>query len=252
MYYRLSNIAEREMLEKHFALPFKYPNLYKPRPVINGLKEETLSIITCEDPRAISLGIWGILPQRFQEDWQYFQSFTNTLHVNESILDSESWCKNALKHRRCLILVTGFFTACLREGVIYPYYVGRPSGAPFCMGGIYNYTADGFITCSFLTVKKNKFLHKVHNISQEMPLTLSGNLQRKWISPDIELEDITNIIRHPKYINLLANPLPADFYNKPNVIYELDSANLIEREYYKKTPNKGALRSWDFSNGDSP
>ncbi len=239
------------MLENYFALPFNYPNLYKPEPVINGFKEKTLSIITCEDPKAISFGIWGILPQQFQEDWQYFQYFTNTLNVNDSILN-EGWCKNALKRRRCLILVTGFFTAYLRKGVICPYYVGRPSGAPFCMAGIYNYTEDGFITCSFLTVKKDKFLQKVHNISQEMPLILSGFLQRQWISANIESVDITTIIRHPNPINLQANPLPADFYNNPNVIYDLHSSKLIEAEYYKKIPNNGLLRSWDFSNEDSP
>ncbi len=239
------------MLENHFAVPFKYPNIYKPAAVINGFNEETLSIITSEEPTVISFGIWGILPQQFQEDWQYFQSFTNTLHINDGMLHSEVWYKNALEHRRCLILVTGFFTAYLRKGIVYPYYVGRPSGAPFCMAGIYNYTEDGFITCSFLTVKKDRFMNKVHNISQEMPLILSGYLQRTWLSVNTELQEISKIIHHPNYINLQANPLRADFYKNPNALYDLDSFKLMEREYYKKIPNKGSLRSWDFSNGDS-
>jgi putative SOS response-associated peptidase YedK len=251
MYYKLSNTAERETLESHFAVPFKYPNLFKPLQVINGFHEETLSIITSEEPNHISFGIWGILPQQYQEDWKYFQSITNTLHINDSKIHSDSWYKNAVRHRRCLILVTGFFTAFLREGVIYPYFVSRPSGTPFCMAGIYNYTEDGFITSSFLTVKKDKFMKQVDNISQEMPLILSGYLQRKWISPQVQGHEINQIIKYPNHINLQANPIPVDFHRNPGTLNAMRSFKLIEREYFKKATKDGFLWSLGISNGES-
>lgn len=252
MYYKLSNTAERETLENHFAIPFKYPNLYKPIRVINGFNEESLSIITSEEHNLISFGIWGILPQEYQEDWKDFQSLTNTLHITDSKIHSEAWYKNALIHRRCLILVTGFFTAYLRKGIIYPYFVSRPSGTPFCMAGIYNYTEDGFITCSFLTVKKDKFVKQVHNISEEMPLILSGYLQRKWISPNPneDLQEINKIIKHPSHIDLQAHPIPMDFHKNPRSLNAMDSFKLIEREYYNKITNDRFLRSLGISNGE--
>ncbi|UWX54439.1 hypothetical protein NYZ99_16165 [Maribacter litopenaei] len=64
MYFKLSNTAEKETLERMTKASFKYPNLYKPQNIIHGLKEVSIPIITMEEQNELSLAIWGLLPRK--------------------------------------------------------------------------------------------------------------------------------------------------------------------------------------------
>ena len=79
MYFKLSNTAEKEILERMTKASFKYPNLYKPQSIIHGLTEVSIPIITMDKPDELSLSIWGLLPDNYTADWSDFQNNFNTL-----------------------------------------------------------------------------------------------------------------------------------------------------------------------------
>ena len=73
MKYKLSNIASRTLLRQELHTDVKYPLLYKPKLKIDGNKEQTVSIITMDEPTVVTPGIWGILPQNYEGSWKNFQ-----------------------------------------------------------------------------------------------------------------------------------------------------------------------------------
>ncbi|WP_431111499.1 SOS response-associated peptidase family protein, partial [Winogradskyella poriferorum] len=110
MIYKLSNVADQRVIEETFGLRFKYPQLSRPQPLINGFEEANLSMVTMENNKEITFAIWGLMPQNFKEDWQQFQNHANTLNVPVQDLEQVAWMKESLRHRRCAIIVSGFYT----------------------------------------------------------------------------------------------------------------------------------------------
>ena len=232
MYYKLSNTADRKRLESSFNAILKHPNLYQPEVVINGFNETNLPIITNVEPKTISLGIWGILPELYKDDWGKFQSLTNTLNIDQRNIHGELWYKEALEKRRCLILVTGFFTTFLKDGVTYPYYIGLKSGAPFSIAGIYNVLEDGFITCSILVGESNSYVKKFQNLVDCMPLIVKENQNDFWLDETISLEEIQYFLSKPSSHQLHANPIAKEIFNQ-NISYD----SMLERYEYDDVPS---------------
>ncbi|WP_125222450.1 SOS response-associated peptidase family protein [Maribacter algicola] len=182
MYFKLSNTAEKENLERMTKASFKYPNLYKPQYIIHGLKEVTIPIITMEDHKELSLAIWGLLPENHTDDWSLFQDSFNTLNFHETSMDSGLWYTKSLVDRRCLIPVTGYFTTFIENGEAYHFKIGLKNGNPFYLAGIYTVLEDGFITCSLLVGQSNDFIKQVQNVVDTMPITISDDIMEEWLS----------------------------------------------------------------------
>jgi putative SOS response-associated peptidase YedK len=213
MYFKISNTAKREQMEKWTDTSFKYPYLYEPQVVINGLNEVSIPIITIDKPDEMNLAIWGMLPERYEEDWTIFQNTTNTLNLHEASMNSDLWYVDALKYRRCLIPVTGFFTSYLSEGKVYPYYISLKNNEPFYLAGVYNTLEDGFITCSLLVGKANNFIKKYQNLVDCMPLIVMSNEKDAWLDKSIPLKDIKQFLKSPVANKYQANPIAKELFN---------------------------------------
>lgn len=197
MNYRLSNTASRTSMELAFRLPLKYPNIYKPRRIINGRKEQSVPIITMDDSNCISEGIWGILPQDFQGDWKKFQKLKTTLHTNKEDIKKNILYKEALKERRCLILVTGFYVHHLVDNEVQTFLVEKKPLTPFSLAGIYNVLEDGFVTCTVINTEVNDILSSERNLYNQMPLEIPSLFKNMWLSPKTSISDIESIVDKP-------------------------------------------------------
>ncbi len=230
MYNKVSNTAEREVIESEFGATFKFPNLYKPSPVINGAEEATLSVITMEKPDVISYGIWGILPDNYKDEWTNFQNVLNTLSVNKKRLNNDFLFEKSFRYRRCLIIVTGFFINHLHNGYLYPYYVYLNSGKPFCLAGVYNILDDGFLTCSVAVTKASGIINKIQNINSKTPVIVPKELQELWLHQDATPKELNNLIV-PSNLKFHAHPIAKEFF-KNGISYE----SMLEPVYYKGIP----------------
>ncbi len=219
MYYKLSNTAGRNRIERYFEVKFKHPNLYEPQILIHGADEANISIITSEEKQKVSHAIWGILPEGYQDDWQVFQDLTNTLNINAKALDSNLWYTSAMNKRRCLIIVTGFFTSLLKNGETYPYHIGLENGNPFFIAGIYNTLDDGFITCSPLVGKANAFVKKFQNVVDCMPLVVPNELGDAWLDSKATFHEAGNLLGTHNRTKLRAKPIEKEFF-KQNISYD--------------------------------
>ncbi len=232
MCYKISNTATVATIEKVFNASFKFPKLHKKAAVIDGLIESSISIITMTNREQVSLAIWGILPEMYQDDWQYFQNVQNTLNVNLNTINDDVKYKKALKSRRCLILVTGFFTYYLRHGDLYPYYVHLKSNEPFAIAGVFNELDDGFITCSIIVSKANSFIKKIHNSDTLMPVVLDKFNQEKWLDSKISDKRIIEIINTVSQLSFKAYPIVKEFHK-----LGVDFDSVLDPVKYKNIPN---------------
>ncbi|MDF0707331.1 SOS response-associated peptidase [Flagellimonas okinawensis] len=211
MIYKLSNEADREEIEKEFGIRFRYPNLYTPNPIINGFHETNLSVVTMENKNEITFAIWGLMPHDFKEDWHIFQDKANTLNAQMEDLENVAWMKDSLKERRCLIIVTGFYTHLLANGNTSSYYICLPNNKPFYLAGTYNILNDGFL-CSALTVSKtDPFISNYHNISNLAPVIVPKDKAEVWLDKSSSIDDLKDIIQNPKDAPLKAKRMPNEF-----------------------------------------
>lgn len=227
MFYKLSNTINITEFENEFNVNFQYPLLFKKSPIINGLSEASLPIIKKENSDVASLGIWGLLPQDYKEDWESFQSFTNTLNISVSNLDRLTWVKNIIDQQRCVVIVSGFFTSYLFEGEMYPFYVYEKNHRPFCLAGVYSILEDGFHSFSILTSTLENELDVVHNLGSEFPIALSGSNYKDWFNLDLTNNDISALNK----LELKAHTISKEFF-KNDITFD----SILEPAQYNKLP----------------
>src|SRR5690554_3464345 len=100
MFYKLSNTTDLMSIESTFDAKFKFPLLYRTSPIINGLSEQSLPIITMDQSQSIDYAIWGLLPQNFNEGWESFQNLSNTLNMSLDNAQQLDWINNLLMDQR--------------------------------------------------------------------------------------------------------------------------------------------------------
>ncbi|WP_191859084.1 SOS response-associated peptidase family protein [Hanstruepera ponticola] len=230
MFYKLSNTASKERIEKEFNAKFKYPNLYESNPLINGFKEESIYIITDEMPHQIVPGIWGLLPKDFEDDWIIFQNVNNTLNFDEDMLQNDDTLNNQFCSKRCLIIITGFFTSYIKNGTIYPYYVYTKLNNPISVAGLYNKLNDGFKTCTILVSEANNFIRNIHNINVKMPLIIPKEARENWLKNESNM-DIESFAKASNEIDLHAHPIAKEFF-KNDIVFE----SMLDPVRYKDLP----------------
>ena len=217
MYFKLSNTAEKEILERMTKASFKYPNLYKPQSIIHGLAEVSIPIITMEKPDELSFSIWGLLPENYSADWSDFQNNFNTLNFHEDLMDSGLWYSKSLLDRRCLIPVTGFFTTYIENGEAYNFKISQKNGNPFYLAGIYTILEDGFITCSILTGRSDDFIKQVQNTVDSMPITIPMDKKDEWLDFNTTPMRTRQFLKKPPKQDLSATSIPDTYYNQKNL-----------------------------------
>ena len=224
MIYKLSNEASTSEIEKEFGIPFRYPNLYTPNPLINGFNETNISVVTMENQNEITFAIWGLMPQDFKEDWHIFQDNANTLNVQLDELENVSWMKGSFKERRCVIIVTGFYTHLLDNGNTCSYYIQQESEKPFYLAGTYNTLNDGFLCAALMVGKTDTFVSNYHNISNLAPIIVPKEKVSVWLNDGHDMESLKEIIERPHNTKLKAKHISNEFFLKNLTSnYQIDS-----------------------------
>ncbi|NNE31975.1 MAG: hypothetical protein HKN40_06350 [Winogradskyella sp.] len=229
MFYKLSNTTNLQDIEAAFDARFKYPLLYRESSLINGLSEQSLPVITMDDKRTIDYAIWGILPQNYQDDWDKFQNFTNTLNVSLDTLHKLDWIGDIINTQRCIIIVSGFFTSFLYKGEIHPFYVHDKHKKPFALAGIYSRLEDGFLSVSIVVTDAPNELAEVHNLGKDFPFALNANNYEDWLIEDNDF--LNNGIKKIKPLDLKAHAISKEFY-KNNIIFD----TILEPAHYDNLP----------------
>ena len=153
----------------------------------------------------IKLFEWGVIadymntPEKIKE---YRTSMANAR--SEKIMDDKRSVWHRIRNNRCLVFTTGFFEhRDIAAKKKLPYFIKVKKEDVFCFAGLYNYspipdpeTGEVIGTFTIITRPANTLMAKIHNAgpnSHRMPLILTKELAKKWLStglPDTEIEKI--------------------------------------------------------------
>ena len=271
MCYRFSNNQEEKEFREHMrsiGKVFKHTSEEKQGKFSffysNGFDHESLPVITMEKPDEISHMNWGYITRKAKSHEQKVEIWKkgSTLNARSEEIFSTWSYKDSIWDRRCLIPATGFFESRdIGDKLKYPYLVQviddkeHDVAGTFCMAGIYDFWIDkengGELVESFsiITCEGNSMMKKVHvNLKREdlggrMPLILHESSYNNWLNPDINENDIKDLMQPFPEKEMFAYTVHQDVNRTKNrtVIPDINSPLTLNHIAYDKLGEETAF-----------
>jgi putative SOS response-associated peptidase YedK len=191
-FYALSQTARS--LQNRYNLKFDFelaPELTEtPRYYVAGFDFPRMPVITDDRPDQLQYYHWGLIPAWVKTKDEALKMRTYTLNARSDTVFAKPAFRQAIRRRRCLIPVEGFYEWRLYDGRKYPYYIYLKSKAVFSLAGIWDQwtdhvTGESWKTYSILTTEANPLLARIHNTKKRMPVILPLNQERQWLREDL-------------------------------------------------------------------
>jgi putative SOS response-associated peptidase YedK len=193
--------ASPEALATLFELP-EPPEL---APRYNIAPTQPIAIVRMDagaEQREWTHVLWGLIPS-----WSKDPSIASRM-INaraETAAEKPSF-RAAMRRRRCLVPVDGFYEWRKEGKRKQPFYVTMQDDAAFAFAGLWEVWAgpDGGVieSCTILTTEPNELMEAIHN---RMPVIVAREDHDEWLAGGVEL-------RPPQVSALqhLLRPFPAD------------------------------------------
>jgi len=185
---RLKGLIDNQYLENEFD-----DILSKSGPVYftNGFNHPDVPVITNKSPDHLQSFAWGLIPFWVKDPKQAVSLSKMTINARgEDIFNKPSF-RNAAKHKRCLVLIDGFFEYHWFKDKSYPYYIKMANDEPMLLAGLWetwNYIKEDIVrhTFSIVTTKANSMMAHIHNkpkASEEprMPVIVPKGMEKEWL-----------------------------------------------------------------------
>ncbi len=164
---------------------------------------------------------WGLVPS-----WAKDPSIGSRM-INaraETAFDKPAF-RSAMKRRRCLIPISGFYEWKKGSGKVkQPYFIHRPDGAPLALAGIHEYWEghDGaFESSALLTCGPNGVMEAVHD---RMPVILHPDAWDTWLDGTVSREGLEMLLVPCPDHDLVLTPVSTAVNNPRNQGAELIAA----------------------------
>ncbi len=184
----MNRLVERFLFElQDDPMPARF-NIAPSQPVA------ALRVLPPADGRHLSMLRWGLIPS-----WAKDPSIAYKL-INarcETVAEKPSF-RNALKHRRCLILADGYYEwKKTGKTAKQPYYIHMRDAQPFAFAGLWEswQAGDGspLETCTIITTESNDLTKPIH---PRMPVILAAADYETWLSAPAEnAAGLTELLR---------------------------------------------------------
>jgi len=157
---------------------------------------------------------WGLVPE-----WAKEPSIGNQM-INaraESVAEKPAF-RHALKYRRCVVPVSGFYEWQLDgEHRKQPWLIRQADHAPLCLAGLWETwkAKDGTLleTFTILTTLANQQLAKIH---ERMPVILHPDHLNLWLSHNMHDPELLEPLYQPFPATSLAACKVSDLVNSPH------------------------------------
>lgn len=186
MCYNIAIYSQRKAIEKRFGIRFKAPERYAPHYHASAFSAPYLPVIGTDDPAIIESYRWGLVPHWVKDGKTANEIRFKTLNARSETIHEKRSFKDAVKTKRCLVLIEGFYEWREFKGNKYPYYIRLISKEPFALAGLWDRWEDQKekreeYTFSVITTKANPLMAIIHNTRKRMPVILERENERKWL-----------------------------------------------------------------------
>jgi putative SOS response-associated peptidase YedK len=207
---RLQGLIDKSNLENEFD-----DILSRNGPVyfVNGFNHPDLPVITNRLPDHLQAFTWGLIPFWVKDPKQAVSISKMTLNARGEEIFKKPSFRNAAKHKRCLVLIDGFFEYHWFKEKSYPYYIKMADDKPMVLAGLWEtwkFSKENIIrnTFSIVTTEANSLMAHIHNKPKgsegpRMPVILPEGKEKSW------LKDINSPLDHLS-IEELIQPLDED------------------------------------------
>ena len=198
---RYTIIAKAEEIEKRFKI--EVPETYTSN--FNAAPTQILPVITNQRPEGLSFFKWGLIPG-WAKDPGIGAKLINAR--SETIAEKASF-KNALKHRRCLVIANGFYEwkKSSKKSKI-PYHIYLPKKALFAFAGLWEtYTNEEETPIHTFTIITTKASEKVSNIHERMPVILNQETEMQWLSRENDTTELLALLKPDPDLHLDFHPV---------------------------------------------
>lgn len=141
----------------------------------------TISVPILTNTRRYTTAHFGLIPS-----WAKERSQMQINARSESVFEKVTF-KEAYKHRRCIILVNGYYEwfKVGKGGKSVPYFISSSTSDYFAFAGLYEQWYDNaegktVLSCALLTTQPNDFIVPIHD---RMPVILSKKSWKTWLDP---------------------------------------------------------------------
>lgn len=121
---------------------------------------------------------WGLIPS-WVKDRKKTGEFINARA--ESLFDKPAF-RTAVKSKRCLMPMTGFYEWHLEEGVKQPYFIQKKNHDLMAVAALWDswqYEGKVLHSCCLVTTEANALMQPIHH---RMPLILDEKAQSIWLN----------------------------------------------------------------------
>lgn len=185
MCFHYAYIADKVKTAKRYGV--QNPPEFEPIFHANAFANPPMPVITSEEPNELNFYNWGLIPS-----WIKTLEAANDINKktanarSETVFEKPSF-RSAIKSRRCIVPASGFYEWRHEGKEKTPYFVSAKDQEIFSFAGIYESwtnTATGEIINSFsiLTMEANELMQYVHNNRNRMPVILSKEDEKYWLS----------------------------------------------------------------------
>lgn len=196
---RFASTAAPKLIQEYYSLPninFTWEPKYNIAP-----SQQVPVIIEWKDKRSLQLQKWGFIPSWNSNPKPKITPANARL---ETIMTNKLF-NNAIRDKRCIIPVTGYFEWVTENAIKQPYYISHPENIPLSMAGIWStckIEGNEINTFAIITTEANA---SVVNIHHRMPLLISTEYIDEWLfaNPKFNIESIAE-----KQKSLLLNTWP--------------------------------------------
>lgn len=204
-------------IAREFALTGVQLGLERPR--YNLAPTQLMPVVANDGARLLDAYRWGLIPS-----WAKDASIGNKL-INargETVAEKPSF-RSALKRRRCLVVVDGWYEWHQGTKPKTPYLFRRKDGRPLAFAGLWEEwtapdTGELVRTCTIITTGPNALMAPIHD---RMPVILPPEAREAWLRPEpqesaallpllvpyagdeLELYEVARVVNSP------ANDVPA-------------------------------------------
>lgn len=184
----------RNILPASVSIP-AYKSFYH----ISGYRHPLLPVLTAQQPHAVKMMNWGLIPHDTATLGAAKAAREKTLNARAETLFSAPFFYNYAPHNRCLIFVNGFFDWKQKGKHKIPCFIHLPGKAPFALAGLYAQWSHpdlyGDFGCSMITTEARGLMSLISNIKNRMPLILPVEQWQTWLNTSEPIASVQQLLQ---------------------------------------------------------